>query len=64
MEDAIRVSTAPVIFSHSSARALCNVPRNVPDAILQHAAEERGRRHGDVRARIHLPASRRLRARS
>jgi len=35
MEDAIRVSEAPVIFSHSSAKALCNVPRDVPDNILQ-----------------------------
>ncbi len=35
MEDAIRVSEAPVIFSHSSARALNDVPRNVPDSILQ-----------------------------
>ena len=35
MEDAIRVSQAPVIFSHSSARALNDVPRNVPDTILQ-----------------------------
>jgi membrane dipeptidase len=34
MDDAIRVSEAPVIFSHSSARALADVPRNVPDAIL------------------------------
>jgi membrane dipeptidase len=35
MEDAIRVTQAPVIFSHSSSRALNDVPRNVPDNILQ-----------------------------
>ena len=34
MGDALDTSRAPVIFSHSSARALCDVPRNVPDAIL------------------------------
>jgi membrane dipeptidase len=35
MADAIRVSEAPVIFSHSAAKALNPVPRNVPDEILK-----------------------------
>lgn len=35
MADAINVSEAPVIFSHSSARAINDVPRNVPDNVLR-----------------------------
>ncbi len=34
MRDAIRVSEAPVIFSHSASREVCEIPRNVPDDVL------------------------------
>jgi membrane dipeptidase len=42
MDDAIRVSRAPVIFSHSVARALNDHPRNVPDNILQQLPKNGG----------------------
>ena len=35
MRDALRASRVPVMFSHSSARAVCDVARNVPDDVLE-----------------------------
>ena len=42
MAATIKVSKAPVICSHSSARALCDVPRNVPDDLLKRIAANGG----------------------
>jgi membrane dipeptidase len=42
MVQVLRISEAPVIFSHSSARALTNVPRNVPDDILRMVRDNGG----------------------
>jgi membrane dipeptidase len=42
MKHAIRVSKAPVIASHSSAYALADHPRNVPDDVLKMVKENRG----------------------
>jgi membrane dipeptidase len=42
MSAALNVSQAPVIFSHSGARALVDVPRNVPDSILRRVTTNGG----------------------
>ena len=42
MVDAMRASEAPVIFSHSSARAVTDHPRNVPDSVLRLMPEDGG----------------------
>ena len=42
MSDALDVTEAPVIFSHSAARELTDVPRNVPDSILKRLPKNGG----------------------
>ncbi len=42
MSDALDVSKAPIFASHSSARALSNVPRNIPDDLLKRIAKNGG----------------------
>ena len=42
MRDALEVSEAPVIFSHSSARTVTDSPRNAPDDVLEAMASSNG----------------------
>ena len=42
MSDALDISNAPIIASHSSARALSDVSRNIPDDLLKRIAKNGG----------------------
>ncbi len=42
MQDALETAVAPVIYSHSSARAIADHPRNVPDDVLRMVADNGG----------------------
>jgi membrane dipeptidase len=42
MRQTLRVTTAPVMFSHSSARAIADHPRNVPDDVLRKMKDNGG----------------------
>lgn len=44
MKAALRLSKAPVIWSHSSARGVFNHPRNVPDDVLELVGTGKGQK--------------------
>ena len=64
MKAALEVSQAPVMFSHSGARALDDHPRDVPDDVLAHGREEPRRGHGEFRAAIRVGRTREMGIRS
>jgi len=50
-KQALRYSKAPVIWSHSSARAVHDVPRNVPDDVLELIGTDDGKKDAVVMVR-------------
>lgn len=56
-KQAIALSKAPVIWSHSSARAVHDVPRNVPDDVLELIGRGEGKQDGVVMVVVSSAAS-------
>jgi len=48
MRQAIKLSKAPVMFSHSNARVECDHPRNIPDDVLDMIGSGPGQNPGVV----------------
>ncbi len=42
VEDVLEVSSSPIMASHSCARALCDIPRNIPDDLIIEIAKRKG----------------------
>ncbi len=42
VEDVLEISTMPIMASHSSSRALCDISRNIPDNLIKEIAERNG----------------------
>jgi membrane dipeptidase len=42
VEDVLEISKKPIMASHSSARSLCDIPRNIPDDLIREIADRKG----------------------